>query len=226
MRIEPHGVGSFVHTVKRGARGLPITQDVLDKERFVRLLFYLNDEHQDENWEREIRNVHLFERPRTWPPRRELVEMLSWTLMPNHFHFLIRETNKNGIARFMQRLCGSMTMHYNAKYDAQGSLFQGAYKGKTIDSDEYLRWAAAYVMTKNVFELYPGGLKKAIQEFEQAWKWSGDYTFSSFSDFASGSVSPIIAPTLIEMYSPEEFKKRSQEMVMSYANRKFDIYLE
>ena len=118
----------------------------------------------------------------------------------------------------MQRLCGSMSRHFNEKYSEKGSLFQGAYRSRTVDTDEYLRWAVAYILVKNVFELYPGGFKKAVREFEKAWKWGTEvYQFSSLRDYALGEPSPIIDPSFMEeMFTgPADFKSCARDMITS-----------
>src|SRR3989338_1336835 len=218
MRVQPFGVGSFVHVVKRGARGLPITRDEKDRERFVRLLYYLNDEHQSEFWELDVRHLKELQWPKQWPERRPLVKVIAWTLMPNHFHLLFQEIQDAGVSRFMQRLCGSMSRHFNEKYQEKGSIFQGSYRSRTIETDRYLRWAISYILVKNVFELYPGGFERAVKEFERAWKWGIDsYKFSSFAPYAQGDVSPITDAETLQGYfrSPKDFKECSRDMIMS-----------
>ncbi|OGC88272.1 hypothetical protein A3D70_01005 [Candidatus Adlerbacteria bacterium RIFCSPHIGHO2_02_FULL_54_18] len=218
MRVEPHTVGSIVHVVKRGARGLPIVRDTADKQRFVRLLYYANDTYHDEFWEQSTKNFDKFFRPDKWPEQDPLVKILAWTLMPNHFHLVLKETTENGIAKFMQKLCGSMTTHFNRKYKEKGSLFQGAYKGRTVDlhGDSYLRLLAVYVMLKNPFELYPGGLTKAIHSFDQAYEWTLRHPFCSSGDFLAGKLSPIGDPDIFgELFeSPIEFKKFAKESLL------------
>ena len=192
MRVEHFGVGSIVHVMKRGARGLPIVRTEADRRRFASLLYLLNDKHQDQNWKHKTTGLDLFERPLDWPERAPLVRILAWVLMPNHFHLLLEEVEEGGIAKFMQRLCGSMSAHFNAKYDEKGSLFQGGYKGRTVADDNYLGLLAPYIMVKNVFELYPGGLNKALKEFEKAWQWGvGSYEFSSLPEYAGVRAWPI-----------------------------------
>src|SRR3989338_695707 len=221
MRVEPHEVDSFVHIIKRGARGMPITRSDADRKRFGTLLYYLNDEYQGENWERDIRDLQEYERPDTWPKRDPLVAIQAWVLMPNHFHLILKQIKNDGISRFMQRLGGSMSAHFNAKYKEQGSIFQGAYKGRTIGSDEYLRWVAPYVMVKNVFELYSGGFIRAVQNFERAWKWGTEtYQYSSLPDFSQGRSTPIIDITLMKMYSSREFKALARDMITGHAAKK------
>ena len=56
MRVEPFSVGSYMHAIKRGARGLPIVQNIDDRRRFLRILYYMNDEFLDPYWELATRS--------------------------------------------------------------------------------------------------------------------------------------------------------------------------
>lgn len=237
MRVEPYSVGSILHVVKRGARGMQITRDTNDQQRFVSLLFYLNDEFKSDYWEDEIALLASFERPDHWPERKPLVDLLSYTLMPNHFHLLIKEIREGGTAKFMQRLGGSMSTYHNLKYQETGSIFQGSYKSRTVDTDAYLRYVAAYGMTKNVFELYPrGGLVGAHKNFEDAWQWALTYPYSSFASLAGKSDSPdsgesdfpVLAQEnlLYEMFpTSDSFKTSSRDMISAYIQKHADEYI-
>lgn len=216
MRVEPYGVDSYVHVMKRGSRGLAIVQDEADRWRFTRMLYHLNDEYKNDFWERETFGFKPFERPRTWPERKPLTQILAWTLSHNHFHLLLKEMREGGISKFMQKLCGSMTLHFNGKYDGKGSIFQGAYKSRTVSDDFYLQHLAPYIMVKNVFELYPKGYDVAVKEFDAAWKWGVEqYPFSSLPDYGSNRSSPILDRELLgELFeSPTAFKAHSREMI-------------
>ena len=168
MRVEPITIDCFAHCLKRGGRGVPIVKDEKDRWRFLRSLYYLNDVFFDEDWETSSDSQTvggLFYRPPEWPPQEPLVKIVCFALMPNHLHLLLKETRKNGISTFMKKLGQSMTNHFNLKYKTTGSIFQGAYKGKIINTDEYLRYVAVYIMVKNPFELFPGGLKTPPKPF-------------------------------------------------------------
>jgi len=192
MRVEPRSVGSIVHVVQRGARGLDIVRDAQDHYRFRGLLFYLNDSFSDPNWLKTTGTFRQLQRPDYWPEHDPLVRILAWTLLPNHFHLLLEEIRDNGTSKFMQRLCGSMSMAANAKYSEKGSLFQGSYKSRTVDTNEYLSYLAFYIQVKNVLEMYPGGLPQAMHNFDDAWKWALQYPFSSFTSYMTSTPSPII----------------------------------
>lgn len=227
MRVEPFTVGSYIHVLKRGARGLQITSDESDRYRFLKLLFYMNDNYLDENWFRlnyasrtNLANSASFFRPEEWPPRKPLVKILCYTLMPNHFHLLLQEISEGGVSKFMQKIGMSMSKNFNEKYDSKGSLFQGGYKGRVVEDDRYLRYVAAYIMTKNTFELYPkGGLKCSIDNFDNVWKWAVKYKFSSLANYADDLPSPIIDKEILgEVFGEEagrkKFKSFSKEVIL------------
>lgn len=218
MRIEPFTTGSHVHVLKRGARGMDIVRSDSDKWRFLRLLFFMNDEYADTNWMVVTKGMDLFHRPDNWPQCKPLVNILAYTLMPNHIHLLMRETQKGGVSLFMKKIGQSMTEHANFKYKEKGSLFQGAYKSKTIKTNEYLRHLAIYIMVKNVFELYPKkGLAGAQENFEDAWEWATTYPFSSFGDYVGvRNNSPIITKGILgEIFNTsQKFKSFSREVIL------------
>lgn len=217
MRVEPYTLDSYIHIIKRGARGTDIVRDEDDRWRFLRSLYFMNDHFFDKNWTLTTKGKAMFHRPEEWPKQEPLVEIAAYTLMPNHFHLLLREIEEGGVSKFMQKLGQSMTNYTNDKYQESGSLFQGAYRSKTIDSDEYLRYVSAYVMVKNTFELYPkGGLKEANENFEDAWIWARNYSFSSLSDYTGErSSSPILNKGLLgELWQHENaFKNYAEDFI-------------
>ena len=192
MRVEPFGVGSVVHVVQRGVRGTAIVRDEADKSRTMRTLFYLNDTHTDEYWHRSTARLELFERPTHWPERNPLVRLLACTLLDTHFHLLIEEIREGGTAKFMQRFSGSLSTYFNKKHGEKGSLFQGSYHSRTVSTDEHYRYLAFYILVKNVLDMYPGGLRAAQANFDDAWEWAKRYPYSSFRDMVAGISSPIV----------------------------------
>ena len=136
MRKEPYGVGSFIHVIKRGTRGLPIVRDKKDRERFLYILAHSNDVFEPENWFRDIsvEGRPSFERPVSWPEQQKIVRIHAFCLLTNHFHLLLEEITEGGTAKFMQRVGTTMTKHFNEKYREKGSMFQGSYKSRTITS--------------------------------------------------------------------------------------------
>lgn len=205
---------------------MKIVRDGDDRIRFKHSLYYLNDVYVNENWKRDTAALGMFERPVLWPEREPLVNILAWTLLPNHFHLLLQERRENGIAKFMQRLCNSMAKSFNEKYKEKGSLFQGAYRGKIVTDDIYFRQLVWYILIKNVLELYPGGITAALKNYDKAWKWALSYTSSSLGASVGGEISPLIADEeslIAEVCKSKTLKKDTKELLSAYKFRSDEL---
>ena len=73
------------------------------------------------------------------------IKLLSYSLMPNHFHLLVKQASEMAIDKFMNSLNTRYTMYFNKKYKPVGCLYQGVYKAVLIDSDEQLLQLSRYI---------------------------------------------------------------------------------
>lgn len=73
------------------------------------------------------------------------VRILSYCLMPNHFHFLIEEIIEGGITNFIKKVQSSYAKAYNTKFERNGALFQGRFKAVRIETDEQLLHVCRYI---------------------------------------------------------------------------------
>lgn len=203
MRKESFGVGAFVHVYNRGNRKQAIVHDTKDRWRFLEMLRYFNDGYSPPNIFRTLNDLQKFdshkpfEWPIQWPSHKPLVKILSFALLENHFHLLLKEIYEGGVTKFMRKLGTGMTNYYNTKYKQSGRLFQGAYRAKRIDEDIYFQYVSVYIQVKNAFECYPGGFRKAMQEFDKAYEWAMTHPYCSLGDYAGNRSSPIIDKDLL-----------------------------
>lgn len=210
MRKEYFTVGSYVHVVKRGTRGLPIVRDDVDRFRFLLMLTHFNDSFSPQNWHRDLYEAnmeHSFGRPPHWPERECLVNIISFCLVENHFHLILQELGEGNVAKFMQRLGTGMAMKFNERYDEKGSLFQGSYRSKTISDDRYFRYVSAYIQLKNALDLYPGGQTNARKNFDHAYNWVCSYPYSSLGDYVGSFDRPIVEKDFFtSLFTPDEYR--------------------
>jgi len=111
-RDEPIVDDQHYHVFNRGNRKQPIFGEDSDYRSFLRKL-------RDASW-------------------RYRVHIVVYTLMPNHFHFVLVQRRDESIQRLMNSVESSAAKHFNLKYGEVGHLFQGRYRYNRIDSDESL----------------------------------------------------------------------------------------
>lgn len=73
------------------------------------------------------------------------IELVSFCLMPNHFHLQVYQVDPGSMTTLMQSICSSYTKYFNKKYKRVGPLFQGVYKASLIDDDAYVQHISRYI---------------------------------------------------------------------------------
>lgn len=72
------------------------------------------------------------------------VTIMAYCLMPNHFHLII-QPHDDDLSYHMQMFGISFAKAINDRYRRVGSLFQGTFKAKRVDRDEYLLHLSRYI---------------------------------------------------------------------------------
>ena len=196
---------------------MPILKEKSDFWRLLFNFFYFNHtDRMPDNWKRELERLGgpaQFVWPDEWGEREPLIAILAFSLMPNHLHLMVKELVEGGISKFAHRVQMGYAKFLNEKYGESGGLFQGTFKSRLITDDMDFRYMAVYIMVKNPFELYPGGLKRAIESFDDAYKQATQSPFNSLASYAGERTSSIIDKDLLgELFeTPESFKNFARE---------------
>jgi putative transposase len=74
----------------------------------------------------------------------EVIEIVAYCLMPNHYHLLVH-LKTDELSAIMQPFSLSYTKAINKRYTRVGSLFQGRFKAIYVDRDEYLLHLSRYI---------------------------------------------------------------------------------
>lgn len=169
--------GHIYHVYNRGVEKRDVFLNEGDYYRFVHHLYELNNS-------KPVRNVQYFLNHKSGnvearklfgiQKRDVLVEILVFTLMPNHFHLMLRQLKENGIVRFMQKLGTGYTMYFNKKYERVGCLFQGPFKAVHIIEEAHLVHLPHYIHA-NPLSFITNGVKP--------FRYLENYKWSSFPDY-------------------------------------------
>ena len=110
--------GTLHHVMARGIERRKIFLGPEDCEEFVRRL------------ERAIKGTGA--------------EVLAWSLMPNHFHLLLR-SGEVGLSTVMRRLMTGYVVSFNLRHRRHGHLFQNRYKSVVCEEEAYLLELVRYI---------------------------------------------------------------------------------
>lgn len=178
-RVKIYRAGGIYHIYNRGIDG----RDIFKEERDY------------EYWEKTMEQYLLpvkTESPGRFKPDKPSVtskkkamnlagrvELLAYCLMPNHIHLLVRQTEKEGITKFMRRVMTNYVMYYNRRNQRRGQLFENVYRAVMVENADSLG-----PLTKHI-HLNP--VSRTIRRFGPVETVTGsrpeDYTHSSYRSY-------------------------------------------
>jgi len=179
--------GEYYHVYSRGVEKRKIFLDGKDHERFLALLYIMN-QNTPFNFANFLK-YHKLEEIFSEKREKPLVSILSYALMPNHFHILVYEHTKGGISKFMMRLLTAYSMYFNTKYERSGPLFIHPFRSAHILKEPQYLWIFSYI------HLNPLKIKKINIELvtpknlSLAESFLNSYKYSSYIDY-EGSTRP------------------------------------
>jgi putative transposase len=73
------------------------------------------------------------------------VSVIAYCLLPNHYHWLLRQDSDTPAGKVPARVFGSYTQAFNRAFDRSGTLFEGPYKLLPVETDDYLMRLCVYI---------------------------------------------------------------------------------
>lgn len=81
--------------------------------------------------------------------KRYLAELqltaIAYCLMPNHYHYLLRQDGEQRAGLLPQRVFNSYSKAYNRRYQHSGTLFEDNYKIIPVEDEAYLLHLCRYI---------------------------------------------------------------------------------
>ena len=146
-RFEPCCTGEIYHVFNRSVGQQNVFRNDGDYRRFFNLFSYYrfsNPKYRFSQYTRLPRSAQA-----EWHTRLikqdQLVDILSFCIMPNHFHILLRQKVDGGIQRYSRVLQNGYAKYFNVKTKRFGAVFQAMYKAVQIETEEQLLHVARYI---------------------------------------------------------------------------------
>lgn len=222
------------HVFNRGVEKRDIFLDDRDYFRFINNLYQFNDENPVINttyyfdpvtMNVESRTINRQRPGKDNHVRKQLVDILVFTLMPNHFHLLLRQRKTNGITKFMQKVCTGYAMYFNRKNERVGGLYQGRFKAVRVDRLEHLQYLSHYIHT-NPLELNYRGRTSIIGG--RGMKFLEGYRWSSFPDYIGKDNFPLVTKRdfILEIFGGESGYKRHTSEILKELHKDKEVWPE
>lgn len=145
IRKIPLRSNYIYHILSRGVNRMPIFIDKRDYQRFMSLLDYCRFADYPVKFSL-FKSLPLKKRHQIKRSLKEkFVSFISYCLMPNHFHFVLRQEKDDGIVSFINRLLTSYTKFFNTKHERSGPLFESRFRAILVETEEQLFHLVRYV---------------------------------------------------------------------------------
>lgn len=182
--------GEVYHVFNRGVASSPIYLNTREYLRFLDLVDYYRFSNTPLSFSK-LMNLEKEERMRILVGLKKEnaihVEISVYCLMPNHFHFLLKQVTGKGISVFMANLQNSYVKYFNIKNERAGPLFQSMFKAVRIENDAQLLHVSRYI------HLNPSTAYIVEPENLEDYKWSSlntylDENFDKISNFVNSEI--------------------------------------
>lgn len=126
-----------------------------------------------------------------------IADVVSYCLMPNHFHLEIKERDYAGASKLLQRLTNSYTKYFNKRHQRVGRLFEASYKSVRVETEEQLIHLSRYIHTNPSNSSKPNLTPKELRT----------YPWSSLLDYLGKRCQPFCEPIDVMSYfsSPTDY---------------------
>ncbi|MDP3724221.1 MAG: transposase [bacterium] len=108
------------------------------------------------------------------------VSVLTYCIMPNHFHLLVRQEQDRGISNMVSVIQNSYAKYFNIKYGRVGAFWQGPFKAVLVEDDEQLLHVSRYIHLNP----YTSDIIQRKEEiFTYPWSSIGEYVGTKEGEF-------------------------------------------
>ena len=193
--------GAFYHVFNRGVEKRNIFLDEQDYNMFLYYLFVYITPLEQVLIKYPLLPVRLYNKN-----LHGKIDLISFCLMPNHFHFLLRQESIDGVRKLLKQITNAYTLYFNNKYQRVGGLVQGRYKAVMIETDELLIHVSRYIHLNPVVS--------GLVEKPESYKWSNYLEYLGGFCIINCSIDFVLS-----YFSSKEKYKRFVDNQIDYAKK-------
>ncbi len=173
---------NYYHVFNRGVEKRTIFLDDEDYERFYQSLYLFNDSNYRNPGNQPLHNESLLAGHEVLKEfRNPFVSIISFCLMPNHFHLYLLQLQDEGISKFLHKLQLGYGHYFNRKYGRTGRLFASTFKAVHIERDEHAMHLPRYIHMNALDRAEPAWREGKVKDWSQAREVLDAFQWSSHS---------------------------------------------
>lgn len=194
--------GYYYHVLNRGVEQREIFLNEDHHLRFLELIWFYQRDHG--------RRFSLLS-----SPQREsliashtgslLVEIICYTLMPNHFHLFLKQAQDGGVTKYMRRISDGYSRYFNVIHHRSGHLFQGNFLAVAVDSDEQAMHLSRYT--------HINGTIAGLADSPEHYPWS------SYHEYLSKRAGPCNKEIILSQFASVAAYKKFTDDYLDYARK-------
>jgi len=206
MRNTPFLVNHYYHVYNRGVDKRLIFLDEGDLWRFYACLFLFNNSNYQSPGGRTQSVIEDARKMAATQSRDCLVKILSFCLLPNHFHLLLEPMIEGGLSQFMHRIAMGYAKYFNQKYERTGTLYESKFKAVTMTREPQFQHISRYIHL-NVLDFFGLPWREGlVTNWDEALLCLDEYRWSSHRVFmGKPQALPVVSEDLAaQMYNNAE----------------------
>jgi putative transposase len=145
--------------------------------------------------------------------KRISCEVYAYCLMPNHFHFCLKQTSTIELFKPLNKIFISYALHYNNKYKIKGRLFQSKLQHRKVEKENYLISLCQYIH----FNPVKANLVDKIEDWE----------FSNYLEYTNRRDGKLFSHELIKIFPYDfvDYEKRIKDYEKYIDDQQFQYLL-
>ena len=135
--------------------------------------------------------------------------VIAYALMPNHFHFLIRQDSDIPLSKLFNMVLSVYVRHFNYIHDRKGVLLEGRTKYKPVLKDEYFVFLCMYIHSNPI----EAGIVDKLEDWE----------YSNYLEWVGKREGELFSREIIDEYFPNKglYKEQLKELSRIKKQKKF-----
>jgi len=146
---------TFYHVFNKSIANYGIFKNPRNCHRILNILSYYNNQISQLSYSKFIKKNKAFTFPNIliFQPNN-LTKILSYCIMPDHYHLLIKISLDQSLPKFISIVENSFTRYFNVKNNRKGPLWQSRFKSVRIKNQEQLLHVSRYIHLNPVTSFY------------------------------------------------------------------------